>query len=36
MSNSSASLHIHETRMTFEAMVHDQETCLEFNAIMKR
>ncbi|KIH44518.1 hypothetical protein ANCDUO_25456, partial [Ancylostoma duodenale] len=24
MSNSSASLHIHETRMTFEAMVHDQ------------
>ncbi|KAK6018899.1 hypothetical protein OSTOST_15484, partial [Ostertagia ostertagi] len=24
MSNSSASLHIHETRMTFEAMIHDQ------------
>uniref|UniRef100_A0A1I7XUV6 G_PROTEIN_RECEP_F1_2 domain-containing protein n=1 Tax=Heterorhabditis bacteriophora TaxID=37862 RepID=A0A1I7XUV6_HETBA len=24
ISNSSASLHIHETRMTFEAMVHDQ------------
>ncbi|EYB99509.1 hypothetical protein Y032_0122g1088 [Ancylostoma ceylanicum] len=28
MSNSSASLHIHETRMTFEAMVHDQENML--------
>uniref|UniRef100_A0A8R1ITF8 G_PROTEIN_RECEP_F1_2 domain-containing protein n=3 Tax=Caenorhabditis japonica TaxID=281687 RepID=A0A8R1ITF8_CAEJA len=27
MSNSSASLHIHETRMTFEAMVNDQVDC---------
>eukprot|EP00081_Caenorhabditis_elegans_P025545 NP_508739.4 DOPamine receptor [Caenorhabditis elegans] len=27
MSNSSASLHIHETRMTFEAMVNDQADC---------
>uniref|UniRef100_A0A1I7TIB8 G_PROTEIN_RECEP_F1_2 domain-containing protein n=1 Tax=Caenorhabditis tropicalis TaxID=1561998 RepID=A0A1I7TIB8_9PELO len=27
MSNSSASLHIHETRMTFEAMVNDQTDC---------
>ncbi|CAP32942.2 Protein CBR-DOP-6 [Caenorhabditis briggsae] len=27
MSNSSASLHIHETRMTFEAMVQDQADC---------
>ncbi|KIH65809.1 hypothetical protein ANCDUO_03861 [Ancylostoma duodenale] len=30
MSNSSASLHIHETRMTFEAMVHDQGVMLCF------
>ncbi|CAI2356938.1 unnamed protein product [Caenorhabditis sp. 36 PRJEB53466] len=27
MSNSSASLHIHETRMSFEAMVNDQVDC---------